>query len=45
MAAFVIRGIMDEDFAYPQTPYFTDVPASHPQFKYILLVMTALAIP
>lgn len=35
MAAFVIRGIMDEDFTYPQTPYFADVQASHPQFKYI----------
>jgi hypothetical protein len=35
MAAFLIRSLMDEDFTYPQTPYFTDVPATHPFFKYV----------
>lgn len=35
MAAFVIRPLYGENFAYPTTPYFTDVPASNPFFKYI----------
>jgi hypothetical protein len=35
MAAFIIRAIYGEDFGYTQTPYFTDVPASHGYFKYV----------
>jgi hypothetical protein len=35
MAAFLIRSLMDEDFTYPQTPYFKDVPATNPFFKYV----------
>jgi hypothetical protein len=35
MAAFVIRALYGESFAYTQTPYFTDVPATHARFAYI----------
>jgi hypothetical protein len=35
MAAFVIRALLGEDFAYPMRPYFTDMPASNPLFKYV----------
>lgn len=36
MAVFVIRGLLGtSNFAYPMTPYFTDVPSSHPFFKYV----------
>ncbi len=35
MAAFIIRALFGESFSYTPTPYFTDVPASHPYFKYI----------
>lgn len=35
MAVFIIRSIYADTFSYPQTPYFTDVPASHPYFSYI----------
>ncbi|MCC6366410.1 MAG: S-layer homology domain-containing protein [Bryobacterales bacterium] len=35
MAAFVVRSIHGEKFTPPSTPYFTDVPATHPQFAYI----------
>jgi hypothetical protein len=35
MATFVIRSVEGEDFSYPATPYFTDVPATHSFFKYI----------
>lgn len=35
MAAFVVRSIYGEQFTPPSTPYFTDVPATHPQFAYI----------
>lgn len=35
MAAFVIRSIYGENFTYTATPYFTDVPASSPLFKYV----------
>lgn len=35
MAELVIRSILGEVFLYSQTPFFTDVPATHPQFKYI----------
>lgn len=35
MAVFIIRSAIGDDFVYPTDPYFTDVPASHPYFKYI----------
>jgi hypothetical protein len=35
MAVFVIRSLMGDTFPFPETPYFTDVPATHPFFKYI----------
>jgi uncharacterized repeat protein (TIGR02543 family) len=34
MAAFIIRSLFGESFSFSGTPYFTDVPASHPFFKY-----------
>jgi hypothetical protein len=35
MAAFLVRAILGDSFEYPVTPYFTDVPATQPFFKYI----------
>jgi hypothetical protein len=41
MAVFIVRGIFwalkgdPESFTYPATPYFTDVPDTHPWFRYI----------
>jgi hypothetical protein len=35
MAAFIIRAKFGENFTYPATPYFVDVPPSHQFFKYI----------
>jgi hypothetical protein len=35
MAAFLIRALMGESFSYSNQPYFTDVAAAHPYFKYI----------
>lgn len=41
MAVFVIRGLFwslkgtPENFAYNSSPYFSDVPSTHPWFKYI----------
>jgi hypothetical protein len=35
MAAFVIRALYGENFNYPATPYFTDMPASNSLFKYV----------
>ncbi len=32
MAVFLIRAIFGEGFSYPQAPYFSDVPATHPFF-------------
>jgi hypothetical protein len=38
-ARFIIRAKMGplwgDQFTYPATPYFTDVPATHPDFKYV----------
>lgn len=34
-AAFIIRAIYGEAFSYTATPYFSDVPAGHPFFKYV----------
>lgn len=38
-ATFIVRakmkGILGESFTFPATPYFTDVPASDPNFSYI----------
>jgi hypothetical protein len=35
MAAFIIRALHGETFTYTQTPFFTDVPATSPFFKYV----------
>jgi Fe2+ transport system protein FeoA len=36
MAVFIIRGLLRTDqFSYPSVPYFEDVPASHPSFRYV----------
>jgi hypothetical protein len=36
MAVFIIRALLGGDsFPFPETPFFTDVPASHPLFKWI----------
>jgi hypothetical protein len=36
MAVFVVRSVLGGDnFIYTQTPYFTDVPATHPYFPWI----------
>lgn len=35
MAVFVVRCLLGDSFAFPETPYFTDVPSTHPFFKYI----------
>ncbi len=35
MAAFLIRPLRGNDFTYPSSPYFSDVPSSHWAFKYV----------
>jgi hypothetical protein len=35
MAAFIIRAKYGENFSYPTTPYFSDVPSTHTFFKYV----------
>jgi PKD repeat protein len=35
MAEFIIKGVFGDDFVYSSTPYFPDVPETHPAFKYI----------
>ena len=35
MAAFIIRAKCGENFTYTQTPFFSDVPATHWAFKYV----------
>lgn len=35
MAGFLVRVLFGENFLYSSTPYFTDVPATHPSFRYI----------
>jgi hypothetical protein len=36
MAVFLVRGVLGTDnFSFTATPYFADVQASHPQFKFI----------
>jgi hypothetical protein len=36
MAVFLIRAILgSENFNFPAAPFFTDVPATHPFFRYI----------
>ncbi|MBI3808228.1 MAG: S-layer homology domain-containing protein, partial [Nitrospirae bacterium] len=35
MAEFVIKGKLGNDFPFATLPFFTDVPATHPQFAYI----------
>lgn len=36
MAVFIVRSLIgSDDFQFPATPFFTDVPATHPFFKWI----------
>ncbi len=35
MAAFIIRALYGEEFSYSSIPYFDDVAADHPSFKYV----------
>jgi hypothetical protein len=35
MAAFIIRALYGENFLFPLTPYFSDVPSNHVFFKYV----------
>ncbi|MBL8214629.1 MAG: S-layer homology domain-containing protein, partial [Bryobacterales bacterium] len=35
MAELIIRARFGETFSFVTTPFFTDVPSTHPQFKYI----------
>jgi hypothetical protein len=36
MAVFIIRAMLGGDtFPFPDTPYFADVPASHPHFRWV----------
>lgn len=35
MAVFVVRAITGDNFTFPTAPFFNDVPATHPFFKYI----------
>lgn len=35
MAVFIVRTLFGDNFTFTQTPFFNDVPASHPQFSYI----------
>jgi hypothetical protein len=34
-ANMIITALLGDNFSYQQAPYFTDVPVSHPFFKYI----------
>lgn len=35
MAEFIVRTLFGETFPFPQTPFFPDVPANHPSFRFI----------
>lgn len=35
LAVFLVRSMLGDTFTSQQTPYYTDVPASHPFFRYI----------
>ncbi|MCS7026007.1 MAG: S-layer homology domain-containing protein [Bryobacteraceae bacterium] len=35
MAIFLVRSLVGDSFSFPQTPFFQDVPPTHPQFAYI----------
>lgn len=35
MAVFIVRALLGDTFTFPQSPYFTDVPANHPFFAHI----------
>jgi hypothetical protein len=35
MAVFLVRSKFGNNFTYPTTPYFQDVPATHPFFNFI----------
>jgi hypothetical protein len=35
IAVFVVRSLLGDNFAFPATPFFSDVPTTHPFFKYI----------
>ncbi len=41
IAVAIVRALYGEDFTYTQSPYFSDVPSSHPFFKYIQKVKDA----
>ncbi len=35
MAEYIIRAMFGESFTWNAAPYFTDVPSTHPRFKYV----------
>jgi uncharacterized repeat protein (TIGR02543 family) len=35
MAEWVVRALLGETFPFPAAPYFNDVPATHPQFRFV----------
>jgi hypothetical protein len=35
MAEWIVRALLGETFPFPATPYFSDVPATHPQFRFV----------
>jgi S-layer homology domain len=35
MAVFIVRSVFGDQFPFPSTAYFTDVPSTHPYFAYI----------
>ncbi|HUQ93522.1 MAG TPA: SBBP repeat-containing protein [Bryobacteraceae bacterium] len=36
MAVFIVRSVLgSDDFSFPSTPFFNDVPPGHPQFRHI----------
>jgi len=39
LAVFIIRSIFGDNFTFPQTPFFADVPATDPNFPYIQKMM------
>ncbi|OGP73928.1 MAG: hypothetical protein A2V86_03660 [Deltaproteobacteria bacterium RBG_16_49_23] len=45
MAAMTIRAFRNPNSPYSPTPYFSDVPASHPFFSYIQLIMDEQILP
>lgn len=35
MAEWIVRALHGESFSFPATAYFSDVPATHPQFRFV----------